>query len=165
MEPSRIYSVALATSAIIFLGHKIEDRFTDKPGKSCAPDHPESWKCKFPGQIVSHKPWDWKTGCCVTFIYVLIGVIVTLGVSKLAFAVEASKTLWTPATVGFVLFSLFWIAWGAWETHHQKKTHNRMMKNKTMKRGTPFSCMFTKFIFFVYLPITLWFLSKQYDDM
>ena len=126
-----------------------------------APDHPENWKCKFPGQIVSHKPWDWKTGLCVTFIYVLIGVIVTLGVSKLAFAVEASKTLWTPATVGFVLFSLFWIAWGAWETHHQKKTHNRMMKNKTMKRGTPFSCMFTKFIFFVYLPITLWFLSRQ----
>ena len=112
MEPSRIYSIALVTSAIIFLGHKIEDRFTDKPGKSCAPEHPENWKCKFPGQIVSHKPWDWKTGLCVTFIYVLIGVIVTLGVSKLTFAVEASKTLWTPATVGFVLFSLFWIAWG-----------------------------------------------------
>ena len=119
MEPSRIYSIALVSSAIIFLGHKIEDRFTDKPGKSCAPEHPENWKCSSRADRLP-QTMGLETGLCVTFIYVLIGVIVTLGVSKLAFAVEASKTLWTRRPSGLCSF-LFWIAWGAWETHHQRR--------------------------------------------
>ena len=156
----RIYTAALAGSAIIFISHKIEDRFTDTPGKSCEEGHPHAWQCKFPGQIVSHKPWDVKTGIVVTLIYAIIATSITAAVSRMAFHVAHSTQRWTPSFVGLLIFTILWAAWGGFETHHMKKTHMRMLKNKSIKRGTCFSRMFTQFIYFVFLPVTLWFMMK-----
>jgi hypothetical protein len=157
----RLYTVVLIVSVVIFLAHKIEDRFTDTPGKSCQSDHKNAWQCKFPGQIVSHKPWGVKTGCAVVSIYVVIGALVCILMSRVANNVAKSTRVIAPPLVAIVLFSLLWVAWGSFETHHIKKTYNRILKGKPSKRGTIFSKLFTKFIFFAYLPATLWLLSHK----
>ena len=161
VESARLYTVVLIVSVVIFLAHKIEDRFTDTPGKSCQADHEHAWQCKFPGQIVSHKPCDVKTGCTVVCIYIVIGALVCFLMSRVAINVAKSTQVITPSLFAIVLFSLLWVAWGSFETHHIKKTYNRMLKGKTLKRGTTFSKLFTQFIFFAYLPATLWLLSQK----
>ena len=160
MNDWRIFTAVLIGSAIVFLSHKIEDRFSDTPGKSCKKGHPHAWQCEFPGQIVSHKPWSTGVGVCVVAIYFIIAGLVVAAVSRMAANVSSSKRILTPSLVGLLLFSGFWTAWGAWETHHMRKTIARLIAKKKTKRGVYFSRMFTQYIFFLYVPVTIWFVLR-----
>ena len=161
MNDCEVFSAALIGSAVVFLAHKIEDRFTDDPGKSCQEDHPHAWQCKFPGQIVSHKPWSKGVGASVCIIYIIIAVMVIGGVRRMAMNVATGPRGISASLVGIVVFSLIWTAWGAFETHHMKKTIKRLIEKKKTKRGIYFSRMFTQYIFFLYVPVTVWFLIRH----
>ena len=164
MNDWEIFTAVLIGSAVVFLTHKVEDRFSDTPGKSCNKDHPNAWQCEFPGQIVSHKPWSAGVGVLVCAIYLLIAGLIIAGVSRMAAnAVSAPKRAMSLSLAGVLLFSVFWSAWGAWETHHMRKTIHRIVhKKKAPKRGVYFSRMFTQYIFFIYVPVTVWFLLRRF---
>ena len=162
MNDWEIFTAVLIGSAVVFLSHKVEDRFSDTPGKSCQKDHPHAWQCEFPGQIVSHKPWSCGVGILVCTIYLIIAGTIIAGVSRMASnAAAAPKRTLSLSLLGVLIFSGFWSAWGAWETHHMRKTIQRIIDKKKTKRGVYFSRMFTQYIFFIYVPVTVWFLLRR----
>lgn len=152
VDPRRhVFLIALAVSAMLFVLHKTHGRFADAQGKSCQKEHAHSWMCKWPGAILSHKPWTRSTGVAVLLLYVAIAGAVMAGLHAATLAATPQGRQWGATVV--VLFTLGWAGWACFETHHTHKTHER--KHKPIKRGTVFAQLFTLFTLFVYLPITL----------
>ena len=159
----RLYLIVLITSSIIFFMHKIEHRFIDKQGKSCEIMSDNKWQCDFPGLILSHKPWNYTTGIIVSIIYILLIIFFIININKLKNNIIYDKHI-TLSLILFILFSVLWLYWGYFEIHHYYKSHARINK-KQLKRGTVFSTIFVKFLYMIYLPITLLFISCKFYNV
>jgi hypothetical protein len=141
---------------MIFIYHKIDDRFQDPVGASCDPDSEGSWMCTLPGLLASHKPWSTSTGIAASCIY--FSAAITL-LSLVSFAARRAATLggltWQLAFVAAV--SLLWFAWAAFETHHVGKTLARIQDGRGIKRGTIPAWLFTNSVFLVFTPVAVGF--------
>jgi hypothetical protein len=141
---------------MIFIYHKIDDRFQDPVGASCDPDRERSWTCKLPGLIVSHKPWSTSTGIAASCIYFAAAITLLALVSSAARrAATLGGPTWQLAVVAAV--SLLWFAWAAFETHHVGKTLARIQDGRGIKRGTIPAWLFTNSVFLVFTPVAVGF--------
>ena len=146
----------LVASGMIFIYHKIDRRFEDPIGASCDMTRPSSWTCRFPGLIVSHKPWSAGAGIATSLVYfaVAIALLVLVSLAARRAAVLGGLT-WHLAAVS--AFSLLWFAWGAFETHHLEKTTDRFRDGRGIKRGTIPAWLFTSFVMLVFTPVAVAF--------
>ncbi len=156
MDLATALVAALVASAMVFVYHKIDRRFEDPVGASCDAAKEGSWMCRFPGLIVSHKPWSVGDGILASCVYLAIAAA-AIG----AFAVAARRAsalggpTWYLAAVAAV--SLLWFAWGAFETHHIQKTTARFQEGRGIKRGTIPAWLFTNSVFLVFTPVAVAF--------
>jgi hypothetical protein len=144
----------LVTSGMIFLYHKIDRRFDDPIGKSCADER--AWMCRLPGSIVSHKPWSTSGGIATCAIYLAVAVAVAVIVS-LAARKAAERGGCTAHLAVVAAFSLLWFAWAAFETHHVEKTIERLRAGHGVKRGTVPAWLFTNSVLLVFTPVAVAF--------
>lgn len=150
------FIATLVTSGIIFIYHKIDHRFRDPVGASCDADRLESWMCRFPGLIVSHKPWSVQAGIATTCVYVAVAITLMVLLSLAARRAAAlGGASWQLAAV--VAFSALWFAWAAFETHHIEKTAARVHEGRGIKRGTVPAWLFTNSVFLVFTPVAVAF--------
>jgi hypothetical protein len=146
----------LVASGMIFIYHKIDRRFEDPIGASCDPSKQGSWMCRFPGLIVSHKPWSAGAGIATSMVYFSVAVALIVLVSLAARRAAAlGGFTWYLAAVA--AFSLLWFAWGAFETHHLEKTVGRIRDGRGIKRGTVPAWLFTSSVMLVFTPVAVAF--------
>ena len=164
-ERTRVFMAALIGSAVLFLLHKIEDRFKERVGPSCGPTSPTQWQCRFPGIVLSHKPWSRGLGALVMCIYAALATAVILVLQRAAAA--ASRAAWpacrSPAWWLVMGFTLLWTAWGHFEMHHMRRPEDVSDNTESYTRGKPkrgyyFASLFALFVFCVYLPVAVYFL-------
>lgn len=112
---NKIYFIIINISIILFLSHKIESRFIDTNLTLCEP----KWQCKFPGLIVSHKPFgNIKIGLLIILIYILITSYISLNIYKILNNIQLKKN--KKINIYILLLLVFlWILWTIFETHHK----------------------------------------------
>jgi len=136
-QMERLYRTVFISSAVIFLLHKIEWRFTDDIQTACSGT--DAWQCDFPWIIVTHKPWTKTIGTIVVAIYTAIAYVI---ISIVLFCYKRQDRMTYKAI--FHGYSIIWLTWAYFEAHHAHQDK--------MNRGLIFADIFTKFTYMIYLP-------------
>ena len=155
MSAPVIFTASLVGSVVIFLVHKVDGRFEQDVPAVC---EPHGWHCEFPGLIVTHKPWSVGTGICVCIIYLVLAYASVRGLHCLA-----KRSLTSPASrAGLLAFSVFWLLWALYEQWCRWglapwcKDHH---SSSSASPGSYYGHLFTQYVLFVYVPVTVWFLG------